>query len=189
MRKVLSFFDSTTKVLVAIGGLIAAVAAIIAGWHAVFGSPPSTDTVAQRVTQCESTHGMTQQHAMKTLSDSHFAFESCAWPPPSHADADGHLTITVFTDSGPDSDEAGYDYADRLTGPCDAFLVTYDFGSQGAFDHLAPFAVDAGTVATVSQGGARWTGNLSDLPFYPERAEGTVLHNGRYILRDATCKS
>ncbi len=108
VRRVLSFFDSTTKILVAVGGLIAAVTALIAGVHALQGPKPTpsssvdANSVAVRVSQCESTHGMSQQSQMKTLSNNTFSFESCSWPPASHADSDGHLTISMSVDNGPD---------------------------------------------------------------------------------------
>ncbi len=203
MRKVLSFFDSTTKVLVAIGGMIAAVIAIVAGVHQLFGTPtpgPSPSavdsgnavlTVAQRVSQCESAHGMSQQRETKTIGTDRYTFESCVWPPAQHSDADGHTLISVLTVDGPDPNQLGYNLADRVTGPCDSYQVTYDFGHMGVFAHLTPFAVEAGAIdaVTEAQGGFAWNGDVTTLPFYPERREATVLHNANYIIREAVCQS
>lgn len=195
-----AFFDSTTKVLVAVGGLIAAVAALWAGIaHLASGtsSPPvsaatqSTSSVAAaHVGHCEAQHQLTQQHQELSITVAVTAFESCTWPAPAYADSDGFTKITVQTVPGPGQDEASdADYVDRITGPCMTFTLAYDFGLQGALKHLAPFTAAAGLLTSIDQPGTAWPGGVRSLSFYPARDEVDVLHNSNDALAGAACRN
>jgi hypothetical protein len=195
-----AFFDSTTKVLVAVGGLIAAVTALWAGiTHLTSGTPsPSasaatqstTQVAATHVDQCEAQHQLTQQHQELSITVAVTAFDSCTWPAPAYADSDGFTKITAQTVPGPGQDEASdSDYVDRITGPCMTFTLAYDFGFQGALKHLAPFTASAGLLTSIDTPGAAWPGGVRSLSFYPARDEVDVLHNSNDVLTNAACRN
>jgi hypothetical protein len=201
VARAVEFFDSTTKVLVAVGALIAAAAALWAGIAHLSssGTPNSSagataqlarQTAAIHVDQCEAQHQLTQQSQELDITVSTTAFDSCAWPAPSYADADGFTRVTVQDVAGPGVDEASdTDYADRITGPCGTFTLAYDFGVQGAAQHLAPFTAPAGMLTSVDQPGTAWPGGVKSLGFYPARNEVDVLHNSNYLLISAACRT
>jgi hypothetical protein len=196
--RVISFFDSTTKTLVALGGLIAAVTALWAGIahlpHAGANQAPTSGStplaVTAHVDQCESQHGLTGQTEKISRTVATTAFDSCTWPAPPYADADGFTEITLQTVPGPGQDEASdTDWADRVTGPCRTFVLSYDFGLQGALKHLAPFTAPAGLLTSIDQPGSAWPGGVRALSFYPARDEVDVLHNSNDVLASAACRS
>lgn len=201
LRRVLTFFDSTTRVIVALGTLVAAITALVAGVRALTGDeqPPapaasattaSAVDAAKAVADCEARHEMSQQRQRAEHADGTVLFQSCAWPPPQHADADGYLQFLQRVDEGPG--EAEYtttNIADRITGPCQGFTVTYDFGRQGSYDHRPPFVAPAGIVVRVEPAGMPYPKDLQDLKFYPDRGEAAILRNSSYVLRDVTCAS
>jgi hypothetical protein len=142
LARVISFFDSTTKAVLALGGLIAAAAALWAGitqlTSAGTSAAPAAQAVAAHVDRCENQHLLTRQRQSVSRTVAITAYDSCTWPAPSYADADGFTGITVQTVPGPGQTEASdASSADRITGPCRAFALTYDFGFQGAAKHLA----------------------------------------------------
>jgi hypothetical protein len=206
-RRVISFFDSTTKILVTLASLIGAAAGLWAAVQHITRHPdptpspvpaviagPSTGSADQQnaaqVNACEKAHQLTQQRQRATASESVTVFSSCTWPAPTYAQADGFAQITVTVVAGPGQSEAsGADWVDRITGPCAHFTLTYDFGSQGSADHLQPFDLAAGSVTSVDKPGQAWTGNTADFSFYPERDEVDVVRNGRYAVFDVACKA
>lgn len=161
------------------------------------------EEAAERVQACE------VQHSMKVASEKnesdetiparfsgdqdhyveHIVFRSCAWPRSRYTDPDGYLEIKITSVDGPgDSEASGTNVADRILAPCPRLRLAYQFGSQGAYENLAPFIMAADTVATAY--GERWTRpNGSDpLPFYPERGEFVVLHNDKHGISTAECR-
>jgi hypothetical protein len=191
---VVTFFDSTTKVLVAATGLIGAAAGLWVGIAHIIPdsshSPPASQATAAHVDKCEAQHQLTQQHQKIARTVTVTAFDSCIWPAPAYADSDGFTEITFQTVPGPGQGEAsGTDAVDRITGPCKTFTLAYDFGSQGDLKHLAPFTAPAGLLTSIEQPGTAWPGGVRSLSFYPARNEVDVLHNLRYVLTSATCRS
>ncbi len=103
--RVLGFFDTATKAIVTITGLVVAIGGAWAAIHH-FGSSddggstdPGRDSTAQ-VQACEKAHGLTQQHQPVKLSvgaDPFDGFATCAWPAPGYADADGYSVISFTT--------------------------------------------------------------------------------------------
>ena len=219
VARVLAFFDSATKVLLAIGGLIAAITALWAGiaqlnpaTEASHPRPttkpgpsisrarpgPSHSTRAQvppqvaatLVDKCETQHRLSQQHQTVTRSATTTDFDSCIWPAPSYADADGFTQIKSRLVSGPGPDDAsGTDWVSRITGPCKVFSLAYDFGFEGGFTRLASFSAPAGLLTSLSNPGKEWPGKDKYLGFYPARDEVDVLHNSDDVLSQASCQS
>jgi hypothetical protein len=201
LPRVLSAMDSTTKILLALGGLIAAVAGVWATatgvWAGQDPSPPrATPSVdlraqaAEKVASCELRHKMpSATQVVSYESTGSMQFKTCEWPPSDLADADGYWEIRMNQEKGPgDSEASGMDYADRINGPCEVFEVTYDYGHMGEQRHLKPFTVArAGIGITTYDGGEQWTGDRSTLPFYPGRAEAVVLTSGHYGLVTVRC--
>jgi hypothetical protein len=201
IARTVGFFDSTAKVLVAAGGLIAAATGLWAGIsHLTSSGTPSpsasattqsaTQVAASHVEACEAQHQLTQQHQKVSVTVAVTAFESCTWPAPAYADSDGFTEITVQTVAGPGQDEASdADWVDRVTGPCTTFTLAYDFGFQGDLKHLAPFTAPAGLLTSIDQPGAAWPGGVKSLNFYPARNEVDVLHNSNDVLTSAACRN
>jgi hypothetical protein len=204
--------DTTTKVVLAVSGLVAALAGLWATAAAVLphakpvasvvsqspgtaagaSSTPSVVSqaeVATKVQSCEAQHKMTGATQTVGGGTDTQEFQTCEWPPSKLADADGFLEIRVNSDQGPGTDEAsGMDVADRIYGPCQKFAVTYDYGHMGDLRHLQPFTVERGAIAiTTYDGGEAWTGDRSTLPFYPDRDEAIVLTSGHYGLVNVAC--
>jgi hypothetical protein len=147
-----------------------------------------TDEVeaAERVQACQAQHGMRRSFEARQHSPEVTYFMSCSWPKERYADADGYLEIRVEVADGPgDSNASGENYADRITAPCPKIQVSYSFGSQGHSEHGSPFSVNADAIVDVE--GEAWTKSRADLPFYPERGEIVVLHNGRHGLDAVSC--
>ncbi len=200
-KRIIAFFDSTTKVLVAVGGLIAAIAALWTGIaHFTSSSTPgpganitaqsATQAAAMHIDKCESQHQLNQQRQTLDITVATTAFDSCMWPAPSYADADGFTQITFQTVAGPGADEASdSDWVDRITGPCNKFTLAYDFGSQGALEHLAPFTIPVGLITSIDQPGTAWPGGVKSLSFYPARDEVDVMHNSNDELSGASCRA
>jgi hypothetical protein len=118
----------------------------------------------------------------------HIVVRSCAWPRSRYADLDGYIEIKINSvDGHGDSEASGTNRADRISAPCPRLKVAYQFGHMGDYENLTPFIMTADTVATAY--GERWTRqNGSDsLPFYPERGEFVVLHNGNDLISIAAC--
>jgi len=144
---------------------------------------------AAKVPACELQHKMTNAKQSIDNGAGVRQFTTCEWPPSKLADADGYWEIIVNSDKGPgDSAASGMDAADRVTGPCQTFEVTYDYGSMGASRHLSPFKVPRGAIwITAYNGGEQWTGDRSTIPFYPDRDEAVILTSDHYGLVDVTC--
>jgi hypothetical protein len=200
VARAIGFFDSTAKVLVAVGGLIGAATALWAGiMHiASAGSSPSASAATQSASQiatahvdkCEAQHQLTQQHQKISRTVAITAFDSCTWPAPAYADSDGFTEITAQAVPGPGQGESSdADWADRIAGPCTTFALAYDFGFQGALKHLAPFTAAAGLVTSIDQPGTAWPGGVGSLGFYPARNEVDVLHNSNDELAMAACRN
>ncbi|MFI6743438.1 hypothetical protein ACIBI9_62105 [Nonomuraea sp. NPDC050451] len=145
---------------------------------------------ADRISACESVHGMPKANHIEYDSDAPSRFMHCEWPPSPLADADGYWEIRVSRTEGPGRDEAsGTSLANRVNGPCERFLMTYDYGHMGDSRHLKPFKIRRGEiyVTDYDAGGVQWTGDRTTLPFYPTRAEAVILTSGHYLIADATC--
>lgn len=204
LMRIVGFFDSTTKIVVAVGGLIAAlvglwatVSPLLKGDPAAIPTPIASvssgvDDAQVRAAQlraCEESHQMSQAQQRFKISDYRFAFRFCQWPPPSYADGDGFTEITVDILKGPGAYEAlGTTFVDRVHGPCAQFGLAYDFGKQGGFEHLAPFPAKPGQLL-LGGNGDPYPGSPSELDFYPDRDEVDVLHNGSYVIFTASCDS
>lgn len=151
---------------------------------------PARQEAASRVSACEAMHKMRSANQVERQSGAPVEFKHCEWPPSSVADADGFWEIIVASESGPgDSEASGMSEADRVNGPCESFLVTYDYAHMGDSRHLKPFAVAKGEVyiTDYNLGGVAWTDDRSLLPFYPSRDEAVVLTSSHYGLADAAC--
>jgi hypothetical protein len=211
IRRILTTMDTTTKVVLAVSGLIAALTALWATATAVIPhGKPSTDAAGQspsaataatspypgaqaeaaaKVESCEAQHKMSKATQPVDNGAGTREFETCEWPPSNLADADGFWEIRVISDQGPGSDEAsGMDDADRISGPCQKFSMTYDYRHMGGVDHLRPFTVDRGAIfITTNDGGEIWTGDQATLPFNQDRNEAVVLTSGNYLLDGVAC--
>ena len=153
----------------------------------------SVQTLAgAQVAACEKQHHLTQAHQQGTIRTSETgrttSFLACSWPPPPGADADGFSLIKVADVQGPGADEAsGTTRADRISGPCRAVVLSYEYGSQGGGEHVPPFRVTPGTVTDLATPGRKWAGDPANLSFYPLRDEVVVLHNDKNLLADTRC--
>lgn len=142
------------------------------------------------IEQCESRHSLSTQSTSKTPSDTVTVFDSCVWPPPLYADADGFTEITAQLAQGPGQGESSdATMVDRITGPCHQFRLTYDFGFQGDLQHLQPFTAPPGMVTSLDKPGIAWSPGVPALSFYPSRAEVDVVHNDHNALSDVKCAS
>jgi hypothetical protein len=204
--------DSTTKTLLAIGGLLASITGL---WGAIMHFVPSSDQnsskivngktapqkgvagaqvptqedIARYVTDCETQHKMSAERQIDGLESSTATFKACEWPPSSISDADGYSEIILNSTQGPgDSEASGTDSADRITGPCRTFRLSYDYGHMGDSRHLKDFDATPGDVMIVSYfGGEPWSGDRSTIPFYPLRNEVVVLRSGNYGIANIQC--
>lgn len=169
-------FLTAVAVVVVLGGIASAV---------YFARSFALVTTAKMVSACESAHHL--QHQLDvTRSESGMIFGSCDWPPSPWADKDGYSQITVTTEDGPGVDEAsGADEADYIAIPCKTVALAYDFGSQGAFEHLPPIIAHPGDV--IGRDGSVPAVLRSKLPTYPSRNEVVYLHNMKLVLVSATC--
>ena len=145
-----------------------------------------------QVAACEKQHHLTQAHQqgriLTTETGRTTSFLTCSWPPPPGADADGFSLIKLSDVQGPGADEAsGTTRADRISGPCRAVVLSYEYGSQGGGEHVPPFRVTPGTVTDLATPGRKWAGDPANLSFYPLRDEVVVLHNDKNLLTDARC--
>jgi hypothetical protein len=150
-------------------------------------SPTTTNAVVQamEVRACMQQHGLKEAHTTISQGET-VTFASCDWPPPSYAGADGYSEIKVVTVAGPGQDEAsGTNLADRITAPCQELKVSYTLGSQGLYQHLPPFTVNADEIYWRNR--EIWQGDRSTLSFSPARGEIVILHNDKEILDSATC--
>ncbi|MFI7642538.1 hypothetical protein [Nonomuraea sp. NPDC049400] len=148
------------------------------------------EEAADRINACESAHGMPKADHIEYILEAPSRFMHCEWPPSSLADADGYWEIRVLRTNGPgDSEASGMSAANRVNGPCESFLLTYDYGHMGDSRHLKPFKIGRGEIyiTDYDAGGVRWTGDRSTLPFYPARDEAVVLTSGHYLLMNAAC--
>jgi hypothetical protein len=113
-------------------------------------------------------------------------FASCTWPASTDADPDGFTSIRVAAATGPGSGEAsGEDFADRITGPCSTYQVSYDYGVQGQQLPLPHLDVAAGSI--IRADGVVWTGG--PLGFSRERGEVDILHNPTHVLTNVVCSA
>jgi hypothetical protein len=163
-----------------------------AGHRPTLAASSTTDLRAEAATKvaaCELQHKMTNAKQSVDNGAGVRQFTTCEWPPSKLADADGYWEIIVNSDKGPgDSAASGMNAADRVTGPCQTFEVTYDYGSMGASRHLSPFKVPRGAIwITTYNGGEQWTGDRSTIPFYPDRDEAVILTSDHYGLVDVAC--
>ncbi|HTJ36004.1 MAG TPA: Hsp70 family protein [Dactylosporangium sp.] len=144
---------------------------------------------ATKVADCERQHKMTKAKQTDDNGAGVQQFKTCEWPPSKLADADGYWEIIVNSVQGPgDSEATGMSIADRVNGPCETFEMTYDYGHMGESSHLQPFKVPRGSIwITTVNGGERWDGDRSTLPFYQDRDEAVVLTSGHYGLVTAAC--
>jgi hypothetical protein len=192
LRRVVGFFDSATKIIVAITSLIIAVggawAAIThfgSGGGAAAGQGSSTITAA-KIDACESAHGLSQRHEAVTIGIGTSGFASCDWPAPRYADPDGFSEISVETVPGPgDSASSDATEIDRMTGPCAKFRLTYDAKEQGTDLHPIPLTLAAGSVTWMDQPGQPFTGDEGIAG--PARNQVDFLRNDNEILADAAC--
>jgi hypothetical protein len=156
------------------------------------------EEAAERVQACEMQHGMKTASEKAESSETirgnggpdqfveHTAFRSCAWPRSQYADGDGYLEIKVQTVQGPGESEAsGTDDADRITAPCQQLIVAYQMGHMGAYENESPITITADTLVTSY--GEPWKNENGALPFYPDRGEFVVLHNGHHVIQSARC--
>lgn len=152
------------------------------------GTPVSPAQIAAtRIEQCETQHHLASQNTKTARSDSVTVFDSCDWPAPSSADSDG---FTEQSADGPGQGEASdANVVDRITGPCQTFRLSYDFGAQGALEHLAPFDAPSGLITSLDNPGRPWQPGVSALDFYPDRTEVDVVHNDNNALVNATCRN
>ncbi len=134
-------------------------------------------------------------------------YASCSWPAPPGADPDGYRAVTATTVDGPGENEAtGTNYAERIESHCEVVEIDVLHGSMGSFEHLAPVRGRPGEVVmltTIPREGSTgltsglrpWSpgrfgdGEATSLPFYPERDELVVLHNGKNVIEDLRCAS
>jgi hypothetical protein len=152
-----------------------------------FLNPPPSDqvVVADQVRRCMQQHALPEAHAVLRSDDS-MVFAECNWPPQSYSEVDGYSEIGVTTVAGPGLSEAeGSTDVDRIVAPCSQVKLSYSFGSQGTFEHLPPFVVEAGSIVTPE--GNPWPGEARTLNFYFERGEIDVVRNLSYILDQAEC--
>lgn len=113
-------------------------------------------------------------------------FRECAWPKSRYADGGGYLEIRVNSVTGPGETEAyGANMVDRIAAPCLRLSVSYQFGTQGAYENSAPFTVTCNTVLIVN--GKPWMGKRNTLPFYPDEGEVVVIRNDHYQIASARC--
>jgi len=169
------------------------------------GRLPSADVrVAKMIDSCEIAHHLKKQ---RDRLDTHngITFSFCAWLPPAWADRDGYSEIIVRTVPGPGLSEASdANEADYIKIPCHTVQLTYDFESQGDFEHQPPFTANAGDVlaedgplptdasqspATANAGDVLPSQYRSKLSSYPLRDEVVYLHNDKQGLYSASCVS
>jgi hypothetical protein len=144
---------------------------------------------AEKVSNCQRHHKMSRQHQVDGAGTGTVSFKTCTWPPSSITDADGYSEILVNEDEGPgDSAASGVNLAHRITGPCQRFTLTYDYGHMGDSRHLKSFDAWPGSIMVVGyNGGEEWDGDQSTIPFYPSRDEVVVLTSGNYVISNAQC--
>jgi hypothetical protein len=189
--RVLGFFDSATKTIVTITGLIVAVGG---AWVAIhhFGADDSAGPglgASVQVQACERAHGLTQQHQRVQIGvgDAN-AFASCNWPAPRYADTDGYSQISYATTPVDLPESSAADAVDRFSGPCKVFLLRYDFKSQGDDQHPIPASVPAGTITQMDQADRPYAeGNGFDSG--PDGDQVDFVRNDKVGVTDATCGS
>lgn len=144
-------------------------------------------TAARQVQSCMSAHGMATAH-VKLESTSGAVFEYCDWPPGPGSDPTGFAVIQVSTRAGPGQSEASdASDADYIDSTCHRLRLSYDFGSQGAYQPLPAFDVAPGTVTSEDHPGQAWDGT-SVYP-YPTQGEVVYLHNDNQTIDSAICVS
>lgn len=158
-------------------------------------TPPLTSiasasiTVAEQVQACEQAHGMSSQYVYFTdpnTGDSEF--QGCQWPPASGSDADGHWTIQVTSQPGPESTEASdADLTYIINATCPTVQVIIQMGSQGTYTNLPPVVLAAGAVTSVDNLGQQWTGP-SPYP-YPPSFDIEIVANSDYGVSSVSCLS
>jgi hypothetical protein len=199
IMRVIGFFDTTAKAIVAITGVITAVIGLYALINQWTGKTPgpspsiaaNENVVADRVARCVEVHKLSgsRQLVKDAASGMPIAVRSCEWPRPAWADPDGFIEIRVESVGRDGFSEASTaSKVDRIHGPCKVFLLSYDFGKMGEFEHLQPFRAKVGDMLHGAYGDP-YMGKVSDLPAYPDRDEVDVFLNHSYWLADARCES
>jgi hypothetical protein len=150
---------------------------------------PQQLTAAEQVRACEQSHHLSRAHQVthpKPSSTDVFEvtrFESCTWPPGKGSDPDGYAMANVDTRRGPGQNEStDATTADVLSGTCQLFLVSSEFGSQGDYRINKPIEVEAGDVAMLDGQPAP-----SDLGFYPSPDEAVILRNSNNVVTNVSC--
>jgi hypothetical protein len=199
--RVVGFFDNTAKVIGGITALVTAIVAVFALINQLRGGPPiqpvanPTPTsqelvVADQVRKCEERHQMSGSRELRKDSRN-WPVEvlSCQWPVAAYTDPDGFTRISIEMVERLNTSEANGDsFSDRVRGPCQEFLLAYDFGKMGSSEHMPAFRAVPGDVLFMTGTGAEpWHRPKSELTFYPERDEVVVVHNGSYYLVTARC--
>lgn len=141
---------------------------------------------ADRVQAAMRAHGMARASDCARVDDRTVVYRTCEWPPPRYADPDGYHEVRVAEEEGPGRCEAdGTNYADRITTNSPAVELSYSFGSQGYYAHEAPFRACQGDV--LMSNGESYDDRHGPIPFYPDRDEIVVLHNGKHSLDRVKC--
>jgi hypothetical protein len=160
------------------------------------GRDPET-TAAAAVDECKRSHGMKFERERLDLPSSD-VFRQCTWPPPSYADRDGFVEITVTREDGPGEYEAtGCTVIERVRGPCRTFSIAYNITHMGDNTHLEPIRVNPVAVvdadgrtcdewrccSDLKQDWLLWMGGR-----WPERNEALVVRNAHISLSSVECR-
>lgn len=187
-RRAERFIISAKGAVIALGAVAGAALSVWGLVELIRGKDNSgttpTQTAAEFVRECEKTHGMNGATQKIVKDASSIVFTACTWPPSETSDPDGYSAITVRTEEMPTGSEAGGNSAaDRVTGPCSSYVLTYTYNHMGLLENTEPVQLEAGTrvffptLDTWSEG----------LPFSPGRAEVVLVRGYRYELDQAAC--
>jgi hypothetical protein len=156
-------------------------------------SHSSQALAADQVRICMQQHGLSESRAVLNstvnvdqISENGTIYAECTWPLQSYSGADGYSEIRLITQDGPGLSEVeGLTQVDRFFAPCHQVKISYSFGNQGNYQHLAPFVVKEDTIVTAE--GNPWQGEMQSLDFYPERGEIDIVRNLSYTLDQVEC--
>jgi hypothetical protein len=179
-----------------LGGSIVALLTLGFGIYTYFnGQVPDP---AAKVRQCIAAHGMRSPREVAQDAASGRAgvadrvfFRTCQWPRPYYAQEDGFTEVPVTSRSLPQGSEATFSEEDSIRPPCLTVRLRYKFGSQGAFQQLAPFEVSPADLRLPSGARLSATENAAyqkagNSP-YPESGEIKIARSTRYALDAAEC--
>ncbi|WP_060179352.1 hypothetical protein [Streptomyces sp. IMTB 1903] len=183
-RRTKRFVTSTKGAVITLGAVAGAVASVWGLVELIRGDDEPEKTAAELVRECEVAHKMNGATEKITSNDGTTLFASCTWPPSPLADPDGYQAITVRSEELPGGAEAtGDTTADRVTGPCASYTLTYTYNHMGQIEHTDPVTLAPGRRVFFPTLAA-WEGAL---PFMPGRDELVVIHGLRYEVDEATC--